>query len=224
LERRWYARPINKDWPSAGYFKKVFKKIKSVDEENFFIHTRMTKNVYELLLSLIKTSLRKPGQRIFPEERLSITLFYLAHGNSIQTIAWSHKLGKTTVRNIILETCEIIWNLLSPIYACEPTTSQYIDIENDFSRMWNIPNCVGAIDGKHIALKCPPNSGSMSFNYKKFFSIVLMGCHLTLRIEFYFLQVHPQRNFNVTAKLTAYTGFRKPNTNQLIHHGTERRD
>ncbi|KAI8124650.1 putative nuclease HARBI1 [Lucilia cuprina] len=103
-KRRWYARPINKDWSSAGY---------------------------------------------------------LAHGNSIQTIAFSHKLGKTTVRNIILETCEIIWNLLSPIYASEPTTSQYIDIEQDFSRMWNIPNCVGAIDLKHIALKCPPNSSSI---------------------------------------------------------------
>lgn len=100
---------------------------------------------------------------------------YLAHGNSIQSIAWSYKLGKTTVRNIIFETCEVLWRLLSPIYVSEPTTSQYIDIEKDFRNMWNIPNCVGAIDGKHIALKCPPNSGSMFFNYKKFFSIVLMG-------------------------------------------------
>lgn len=93
----------------------------------------------------------------------------------MQSIAWSYKLGKTTVRNIILETCEVIWRLLSPVYVSEPTESQYKDIANDFFNMWNIPNCVGAIDGKHIAIKCPAKSGSLYFNYKKFFSIVLMA-------------------------------------------------
>lgn len=90
-------------------------------------------------------------------------------------MAHLYKLGKETVRLIILETCEIIWTLLSPIYMSEPTTEQFKDIEKDFHRMWNMPNCVGAIDGKHIAIKCPKNSGSMFFNYKKFFSIVLMA-------------------------------------------------
>lgn len=100
---------------------------------------------------------------------------YLAHRTSIQSIAWSHKLGKETLRQIILETCKSIWTLLSPIYMSEPTEHQYRDIERDFEKMWNMPNCVGAIDGKHVALKCPNISGSMFFNYKKFFSIVLMG-------------------------------------------------
>lgn len=100
---------------------------------------------------------------------------YLGNGFSLQSIAWSHKIGKSTVRRIVLETCEILWSVLSPVYLSEPTTSQYVDIEKDFNLMWNTPNCVGAIDGKHVAIKCPHKSGSMYYNYKKYFSLVLMG-------------------------------------------------
>jgi hypothetical protein len=44
---------------------------------------------------------------------------------------------------------------------------------NKFYSKWSFPNCVGSIGGKHIRLKCPSNSGSMYYNYKHYYSVVL---------------------------------------------------
>jgi len=39
----------------------------------------------------------------------------------------------------------------------------------------NFPNCLGAVDGKHIRLIKPTESGSLYYNYKHYFSVVLLA-------------------------------------------------
>ena len=52
----------------------------------------------------------------------------------------------------------------------------WIRIGNEYTTEWNFPNCLGAVDGKHIAIECHKNAGSSYFNYKYFHSMVLMAC------------------------------------------------
>lgn len=84
--------------------------------------------------------------------------------------------GETTIGKIVNETCDVIWQILRAVYMKQPTTNDWLHISSQFLEKWNIPNCLGAIDGKHIRIKKPSNSGSSYFNYKEFFSINLMTC------------------------------------------------
>ena len=48
-------------------------------------------------------------------------------------------------------------------------------IAKGFEVKCNFPNCLGAVDGKHVAIVPPPGAGSYFFNYKRYNSQVLIG-------------------------------------------------
>lgn len=100
---------------------------------------------------------------------------FLATGDTFGTISFSYRLGDKSVRRIVYDTCDAIWNRLSPIYMAPPTKEQWKQTEQVFRARWNFPNCVGSIDGKHVVINKPYHSGSLYFNYKGFCSLVLMA-------------------------------------------------
>lgn len=65
--------------------------------------------------------------------------------------------------------------MLAPEYLKVPSTDEWRKIAINFSKKWNFPNCVGSIDGKHIAMQAPSNSGSEYYIYKNFHSMILMA-------------------------------------------------
>ena len=99
----------------------------------------------------------------------------MATGASQKHLAFSFRLGHTTVGVILKDTLQAIWKILMPITMPPPTEQSWLDIAQDFENLWQCPNCIGAIDGKHVRIKAPPNSGSGYYNYKGYFSIVLLA-------------------------------------------------
>lgn len=73
------------------------------------------------------------------------------------------------------ETAVAIWETLQPEYMPVPTEERWLNVSDRYWELWNLPNCVGSLDGKHIRIKAPPKSGSAFYNYKGYFSVVLLA-------------------------------------------------
>ncbi len=61
------------------------------------------------------------------------------------------------------------------MFQVPATTEEWQEVARQFADKWQYPNCIGAINGKHIAIRAPPNSGSTFHNYRMFYSIMLMA-------------------------------------------------
>ncbi|XP_045775412.1 putative nuclease HARBI1 [Maniola jurtina] len=106
--------------------------------------------------------------------KLQAVLYFLATGCSLRTLTHIFRLGKSTISEFIIEVCAAIYESLTEFIKI-PTTTDWKIIENGFRNQWHFPGCCGAIDGKHVVIKAPPESGSLYYNYKETNSIVLMA-------------------------------------------------
>ena len=70
--------------------------------------------------------------------------------------------------------CEAIWQCMVSTYMPVPGAEDWRKIAGDYEKLADFPNCLGAIDGKHVVIQAPPSTGSQYFNYKGAFSIVLL--------------------------------------------------
>ena len=110
------------------------------------------------------------------EEQLRVILRFLATGDAQITSATSYRISPTSIGRIIKETTTAIWDVLLDYGYISPPVSkaEWIKIAEEFDSQWNFPHCID-IDGKHVTIQAPSNTGSQYFNYKKSFSIMLMA-------------------------------------------------
>lgn len=99
----------------------------------------------------------------------------MATGKSFEDLSFDFMLGRSTVNGIVRETCQLIWSKLHSSEIPMPTRSMWLQKADDFYANSQFPNCIGAIDGKHVRLINPRKSGSLHYNYKKYSSIVLLA-------------------------------------------------
>ena len=140
----------------------------------------MSPDRFDHLLNLVvpaitkrESNLRRP---ISAAEPLFLTTRFLASGDSQQYLSFAFRIGRSTVSGIIKETCKAIYEALAPIYLKVPASPNELkEIAKGFEKTWNLPHVIGAIDGKHIRVKCPAGGGTLYHNCKGFSSIVVIA-------------------------------------------------
>nr|CAI5859362.1 unnamed protein product [Callosobruchus analis] len=177
-QRRLWVHP----YIERNFHKRLFVAAREMQEGDtkFLAFYRMSKECYTHLVETLAPAIHyvdtNMRECVTAEERILITLRYLATGCTFVALGLYFCRGETTVGQIVSETATIIWNQLKIAYMPCPTHDRWMSIAQRFQAIWNLPNCIGALDGKHIRIEKLPNTGSTNFNYKSYHSIVLLGC------------------------------------------------
>ncbi|XP_058794107.1 uncharacterized protein LOC131669245 [Phymastichus coffea] len=178
--RRWWVKPhiVPRIRNIIGAFATVCQYLQINDHEEFTNQFKMTPGNFQELYTLIADQLQKQyhiREPISAYIRLAITIHYFVQGGNALTYCAHYRIGKATFFKIIHETCYVITSVLLPIYVKFPNERDWLRIAQEFEDRWNFPNCVGALDGKHMRIKRPAHAGSVFYNYKKFHSLVLIA-------------------------------------------------
>ncbi|XP_025113621.1 putative nuclease HARBI1 [Pomacea canaliculata] len=171
--REWVARRSR-----FGAYSCLLKEISSEDSRECRRFLRMSSATFYDLLHLIEPAIRRQDtvmrQCIQAEERLAVTLRYLGSGNSFADLAFLFRIPGNTIHKIVMDTCAALYRILRVDFLKVPSTeAEWQQISLEFAQRWNLPNCIGAIDGKHVAIRSP--GGSTHYNYLKFHSIILLA-------------------------------------------------
>ena len=129
----------------------------------------MSPSTFEELLSfiapLIITEMTVMRDPMGPTERLAATLQFLVTGDAQCTIAFSYRISPAPVCISISDPFSALWDSLMARQCLDPpsTELQWKARSQEFEVKWNFPNALGAIDGKHVVMQAPHNSGSEYF-------------------------------------------------------------
>ncbi len=172
-----WVRPWLLRRPIYGHYETLLSELNREDLPAFRNYTRMDPGMFFELVDRLSpriekqdTSYRKSLQACL---KVAITLQYLATGVSYNILICKFRVAHNTTSSIVKDICQaIIDEYAREVIAAPTTEAEWLQIADLFSSRWNIHNCLGAMDGKHIGIKCQM---SLYFNYKKFHSIVLMA-------------------------------------------------
>ncbi|KAM7281187.1 uncharacterized protein ISCGN_006155, partial [Ixodes scapularis] len=116
--------------------------------------------------------------------------------DSQTSLQYHFRRAHNTVSNIVADVCPAIYSVLRDDFLKVPSSpAEWKAVAQGYQDLWQFPHCVGALDGKHVALVPPHETGAQFRNYKGFFSIVLMAL-VDADLNFIFVDVSRNGRMN----------------------------
>ena len=105
-------RPVLQKRENSGAYVILIENLRQQDSQWYFDYMRMMPNQFQYIFQLVKDKISKKDTRwrrsIGGEERLALTLRYLATGDSKRSLSFQYFIGRSTVTKIIAETVKAI--------------------------------------------------------------------------------------------------------------------
>ena len=154
-----------------GTYETLIRELREEDQNDYSNYFRMNPEEFDELFTLIENDITKNDttmrEAIPAAIKLAITLRFLATGESYRSLQYQFRVHRSTISKFIPKVCDQMFLSLKEKYMNTPETQQEWEaIALEFETIWNFPNCLGALDGKHVNVQCPKNSGSYYYNYK----------------------------------------------------------
>ena len=163
-----------------GHFYRLMEELRLEDGGSFRNFLRMEPAMFDELLHRIRPRKAKQDtwylQAIDPGLKLVPTLRHLATGDTYTSLSYDFRVNNCTISTYVPGVCTaIVEEYKYEVIPCPTTSEEWHVIAEEFERRWNVPHACGAVDRKHVAIKKPLRSGSLYYNYKGFFSVVLIA-------------------------------------------------
>ena len=127
-----------------------------------YIYLRMTQDTFNILCNKLRPHIQEVWTNmrstVSIEERVAVTVWKLATNVEYRTLSSIFGLGRSTVGEIVIETCEVITSKLMSKYVYIPQDSRLREVVDGFETRWGFPQVAGAIDGSHIPIICPKDN------------------------------------------------------------------
>ena len=176
--RSWLTEQQRLD--HSQYYRLV-QKLRTEDPNYFKSYMRMPLELFDEILERVRPAISGPGTNtrasLDPGLKLALTLRHLATGDQYPSLGFNYRVSKTAICRAIPKVCEaIVEAYKEEVFKFPTSPGEWKKLAMEFERRWQVPHAIGALDGKHIKIKQPANSGSEYWCvYKHCYSIILMA-------------------------------------------------
>ena len=180
--RRYWVRPwlSQAECEEEGQYTRLMPMLELDDPMAYRNFIRMPPELFQELEQRLGSEIQKERtwmrDPLIPGLKLAVTLRHLASGDSYPTLQYAFRVARSTINKFVPEVCDaIIRAYRDEVMTCPVSSEDWLEVESIFRERWNIPHALGALEEKHIPIRCPRRGGSLYHNYKGFHSIVLLA-------------------------------------------------